>query len=300
MKRRLRRGTLIAVAGFLALFGLRLAYGFWSYPQEGPTPATVGTGELQSGRKNYASSKLSRGGTPGPSTTFDQKYERVAEAALSTPRFAEDEEEIRSIVKHHEGLIQAEQASGLAPARSLRLVVGVDPRRFDELVAALGGAATLTRLELRKTDKTNDYLQLKATRRSLEKSMAALTRLQEIGGALSSLIELEGRILEREKEIQEMGVQLGEFDEEYELCTVDVTLKEQGLAAAVPGWPQRVKVAFEWSLLRYLLFVGVLALGALFTLLALLIADKLGAIRTLIRVAGDPGSSRPLRGSAQT
>lgn len=298
MKQSLRRGMLLLVCGFLVLFGLRLAYGFWSHP-EPPTFSPAGTADdFQLERKNYASSKHARTTkAPGSAATFDQKYERIADASLSSSHFAEDEEKLRAMVRDHEGLIQAEHKSGLEPTRSLRLVVGVDPSRFDDMVAALDGAGTLTRIELRKTDKTNDYHQLQASRRSLEKSRAALTALKDGGGRLAEQVELEEKILATEKQIQDIGVQLGEFDEENEFCTVKITLTELTTAvAAGPGWPQRIKVAFEWTLVRYLLLLGALATGAFFVLLSLLIADKIGAIRALVRAAmteRSPASGAP-------
>lgn len=285
LARRLRRGLLLLGAGFVVLFGLRLAYGLWSHP-DAPTYQTAGaTDPVLLDRKNYASAKHARTKAPGAAATFDQKYERVAEASLSSSRFAEDEEELRSLVRSYEGLIQAEQRSGLSPRRSLRLVIGVDPSRFDEMVASLSAVGRLTRIELSKTDKTNDYHQLQASRRSLESSRAALRELKNGGGGLAEQIQLEEKILATEKEIQAIGVQLGEFDEENEFCTVKVTLTEQAAAVAGPGWPQRIKVAFEWTLVRYALLVGLLAVGALFVLMTLLIADKVGAIRALVRAS---------------
>jgi len=289
MRRRVRRGVLFLVAGFVVLFSLRLAYGFWSYPDD-PANVPVGvTDEFQLERKNYASEKRARKNVPGAAATFDQKYERVADASLRSYHFTDDEAALRATVQTYEGLVQAEQKSGLEPVRSLRLVVGVDPSRFDEMVAALDGVGTPTRLDLRKTDKTNDYHQLQASRRSLEKSKTALIGLKDGGGRLSEQIQLEEKILETEKQIQAMGVQLGEFDEENEFCTVKVTLVEQaGEVAAGPSWPQRIKVAFEWTTIRYLLLLISLAMGSFFVLMFLLIADKLGAIRTLVRATLDP------------
>jgi hypothetical protein len=61
---------------------------------------------------------------------------------------------------------------------------------------------------------------------------------------------VQNRLTEIEERIQELGVELGEFDSQNELCTVKLTLRET--ARAVSGsWSRRIIDAVEWTSIRY-------------------------------------------------
>jgi hypothetical protein len=125
-----------------------------------------------------------------------------------------------------------------------------------------------------KTDKTNEYLQLNAKRISLEKTRNSLLDLKGRSGRIDEFIGLENRILEMEAQLQELGVQLGDYDETNEFCSVRFSMIEKGSSKI--SMAQRVKVALEWSL-KYWCF---LTLGLLFasvtSLVTLKIAESMG------------------------
>jgi hypothetical protein len=73
---------------------------------------------------------------------------------------------------------------------------------------------------------------------------------------------VQNRLTEIEERTQELGVSLGEFDSQNELCTVKLTLIET-TAAAPTSWGRRIIDALEWASFRYAL-AGIGFLGLVF------------------------------------
>ena len=284
-------------AGFVVLLVLRVGYGYFRHPDE---PRSMGAvEEFEWGSRNYASTKFEKGGSgrdalSPPEGGIDQKYERIAELAVGTHSFADDHARVRAAIESHQALVQFERSGGLERARSVHLAIGVDPERFDQLVAELQAIGSVERIQVHKVDKTNDYRQLQANRLALEKARTSLIALQGKGGSIEELVRLEEKILATEREIQELGVQLGEFDEENEMCTVKLTLTERVPATAAPiPFAHRLKVAFEWTVVHYcyLLICGLVGLVALFFLL--LVIEKTRAITAVVKRLQTSDGSAP-------
>lgn len=273
------RWILAGGAGLMfALFLLRLVYSFAApaSPEELNAGALCSIGTEQAEVKNYASVRLERVAPAGQGAAplvTDQKYERVASIGSVASDFDADEARIRAIVKAAGALIQTERRTGMPGARCLYLTIGAPPEKFDETVEAVRAVGSLLRFEIVKTDKTNEYRELRAKRESLEKMRAALLLLKARPGKIEEYVELEDRILKIESEIQALGVNLGEFDAENEFCTVQFSLAESG---GVPGG----------SILNHLVdsvvwtagWGTLIAFGVLFFTLSLQIGVKLLAL----------------------
>jgi hypothetical protein len=276
MKRRLIRGVLWLGAGFVVLFGLRLGYGYLAHPTEstGADHYQVPS-SFEFAEKNYASrqGKSAGGGAPASG----QKYEKIADIRARTGEFEPAEARLRQTTARFEGLIQYERKQGLAGERLLHLAVGVDPARFDDYIAEVRGIGELSFLHIEKHDKTNDFKELEAQRQSLEETRVALADLKGRGGSIDEQVALEERILAVRERIQALAIQLGEFDDENEFCTVKVALAETRApvaAAGIPIW-HRAKVAFEWSVQFYLRLLGILLCGALLILVLVVVLERL-------------------------
>jgi hypothetical protein len=76
--------------------------------------------------------------------------------------------------------------------------------------------------------------------------------LQASNGSVDERIHVQNRLTEIEESIQKLGVSLGEFDSQNELCTVKLTLKEARKPAS-RSWATRVLDALEWTAIRYAL-----------------------------------------------
>ncbi len=238
-----KRVGVICAGIFLGLFVLRLAY---TLSAGEPERAEAAGESFEFARKNYASEKQAVSNKDALMLS-SQKYEKVATLSSRSSQFESDEKKLRQSVAEFKGVIQFEQNSGLPGRRILHVAVGVHPDRFDDIIASLRGIGRLTGIHVNKTDKTSDYKDLNAKRISLEKYRAGLLALKGRNGKIEELISLEQKILEIEKEIQEKGVQLGEFDAENEFCTVKFSLYEGG--ASGKGFLRKTFDAFEWAVL---------------------------------------------------
>ena len=276
------RGLIVLGIGFIALFGLRLGYGFLTTPpgdttiDNFSTPYNGGFGSDQLFvHNNYASTKKTKTWKSEgqvKTATVDQKYEKVATMTSATKQFDEDEQKLRQTVKDYDALIQYEQSSGMKGDRNLFLTIGVDPDKFDQIIVDLREIGKLTSIQINKTDKTNEFLNLQAQITTLEKTRESLISLKSRSGAIRELVDLENQILDVERQLQNLGVSLGDFDKENEFCTVKMTLSEYRVTV-IEGvsFLYRVRVAFSWSARWY----GTFIVGFLFSAFSVWLAYEI-------------------------
>ncbi len=283
MKKTLIKYVSVILAGYLILFAFRLTYGYLNISEQAfqniINEFAVNT---RSAVRNYASEKMTLKNekqlqvNANPNISVDQKYEKVASLASKTANFGFDEAALRKCINDSSALVQFEQNSGLADNRRLHLIIGVQPEKFDFLISEINKIGTIVSIEVNKIDKTSEYKSLKANRMSLEKSRASLENLRKLNGSVQEMIELEGKILENEQAMQKLGVQLKEFDEECEFCTVKFTLAEyKDTRKAEISLMHRVKVAFEWSVVYYVYFLAMVFMALLISLVLIIIVGKL-------------------------
>ena len=168
---------------------------------------------------------------PGHPLGDVQRYEKIASLTQRSNDFESDKAKIDGAIADYKGIIQLERSTGLPGRRVPSLGIGIPPDNFDAFIStalAIGHTVSITTV---KNDKTNEYLKLRAKRTSLEKSRAALDALQGSGGSVDERIHVQSQLSEVEEKIQELGVSLGDFDSQNELCTVKLTLAESAPAA---------------------------------------------------------------------
>lgn len=263
MKKRL----LILLLAFLALWGLRLGYGYLSKPNgqiqttQSEFDSPIESFNLE--RKNYASSKMKAAPSGQVAlTAVDQKYEKVGTLTSVSPVYDQDEKALYELIKQEQLMIQFEQRAGLQPARQLNIALGVIPDKFDSTIEALRKIGDLKSIQIDKNDKTNEYKKLEAERISLQKAREALLELRQKDANTGELISLTNQLLEVEKQIQALGVSLGDFDANNEFCTVKFSLKERRADKVLQiSFLKRAKVALEWAVGVYFMFWLVLFLG---------------------------------------
>lgn len=270
----LRKTIFWLAALFVFLFVARLIYGYY-YPGTARNNGVtlLGSDDFSVSRKNYASEKIKGESAPQqqqqPSFSQSQKYEKVATLRSKSSQFEADDARLKAMVKGFGAVIQYEQNTGNTGQRSLNLLIGVKPERFDSFYIEIQKIGQILSKSITKTDKTNEYLQLNAKRISLEKTRNALLELKSRGGQIDEYIGLENRILEIEGQLQDLGVQIGDYDEENEFCTVRFSMYE-GESSEI-SLAQRLKVAFEWTAKYYALMM----LGLIFGLVAALVLQTI-------------------------
>lgn len=275
----LKKRLLILLLAFLTLWALRLGYGYLTKPNgqiqvvQAEFDANIESFTVE--RKNYASSKMKVEPSVGQAalTAVDQKYEKVGTLTSLSQNYDQEEKALYDLIKQEQIMIQFEQRAGLVPARQLNIALGVVPDKFDSTIEALRKIGELKSIQIDKNDKTNEYKKLEAERLSLEKARATLLELRQKDASTADLISLTNQLLDVEKQIQALGVSLGDFDANNEFCTVKFSLKERRADKIVSiSFLQRAKIALEWTAGVYFMFwlVLFLGLGALWLLLSLI------------------------------
>ena len=279
---------------FVILFACRLGYGYYTTPnvvqkrsaRERIPAASEHFVSASSAKKNYASEQYTNkapvvtgsGSTALPSPTLDQKYEKTATLTSATKSFERDEQAIRSEVEARDAIVQFEQSrgDGKAKDRILQLMIGVQPEKFDDFCQAMQGIGRLESIEVTKTDKTNEFLGLQAQRESLENTRAALAELKKMTGKVDEFVNLQYKILDIDGQLQALGVQLGDYDELNEFCTVRVTLYEDyDIFSYPPQLVRRLLIAFTWTVKYGLALCASFAFFSMFLFFALRIGEAI-------------------------
>ncbi|MDB5281572.1 MAG: hypothetical protein JWO06_647 [Bacteroidota bacterium] len=260
-KEKLWRGVIFLLLVFVALFIFRFIYTYTD-PGSDAGDDYVGSfsGEFQSSRKNYASdsykySKQTESKAAMSTVSVEQKYEKVATLKSKTDKFEEAEKAIRKTVENFEAIIQFEKNAGNKGNRMVHMSIGVPPAAFDSFVTKVKTIGKIQSISIEKTDKTSEYKNLNAKRLSLETVRASLLELKKQNGKIDEFISLQDKILEVEQQLQDIGVQLGDFSAENEFCTVNFSLVEGKFVSA--SVTHRVKVSLEWTINFYLKLLAI-------------------------------------------
>lgn len=282
-KRKLKKGIVYLTLSFIALFLFRLAYGYTTTISSNDQNTTFFQ-EISSGRVNYASKKYkisTNANAAQGMVSVDQKYEKIATINTRSSEFEKEHKLLNQAIKGKDAIIQFEQNSGNKGNRRLQLLIGVQPEKFDELYVSLSKIGKVESKEITKKDKTNEYKQLNAKKESLLKIRTSLIELKTKGGKIEEYINLENRILSIEEELQGLGVQLGNYDEENEFCTIKFSLIE-GVENKI-SLMHRIKVALDWTVSSYFQLIMILFFITGFVYLILLIVDKLNLFNSIIK-----------------
>ena len=284
-KKRILRTVFWFALLFVLFFFFRLLYG---YSNPGSRyDAYSGNIDFFSGinnlRKNYASEKIYNNvSTQAGDDVFNsQKYEKTATVSSTTSEFSNDDTLIRQLTGRFDGSIQYETSLGKKGSRELHLSIGVRPAVFDSFYRAVQAIGDLRSTTISKVDKTNEYRQLNAKKASLEQTLTSLNELKNKAGAIGDYVSLHDKILEVETQLQELGVDLGNFNSENEFCTLRFSLFE-GSARKTITFFQRVTIALEWTIKYYAVFIVALAGVLLCAFLLLLIIDRLKLLTAVV------------------
>ncbi|QHS62212.1 DUF4349 domain-containing protein [Chitinophaga agri] len=279
---------------FSILFIFRFIYGYVATDTRSTGDYSVDFFESISDlRKNYASEKVQYKGyqhtagsvnpPPSAAATPSQKYEKTASVKSKSSHFEEDAKQLANQTTSFKAIIQYEQALGLKGSRELHLMIGVNPEAFDSFYLAIQKIGVIKSTQITKVDKTNEYRQLNAQKASLLKTLESLNELKSKPGPITDLVSLHDKILETEGKLQDLGVELGNFDTENEFCTVRVSLYEGATEKKQISMIHRVRVTLEWTIhyYTYLVFaaVGILCGAFIF----LVIIDKLKLISKIAK-----------------
>lgn len=282
-------GLLVCGIGFLLLFLIRFGYelNHPTYSLNDFSNQYSSWERFEYKVRNVASSKMILQDA-GRSYNVDQKYQKIADINTSSYNFEKDEQRIRSAITKYKALIQFENNSGLPGKRAIQMAIGVPPHEFDNIIPELKKIGHLQSISINKVDKTNEFKELKGKRQSLEQTRAALLALKLKGGKIDEFVNLENRILEIEEQIQNLGVQLGDYDATNEFCTVKIVLIEKALRIKT-SVVQKTISALEWTIKYYFLFILTIFIAGLTILIGLSAFEKL---KSVLDIGGKAESSK--------
>ncbi|GAB3636393.1 hypothetical protein GCM10027422_19830 [Hymenobacter arcticus] len=266
------------------LFVFRLLYGYVATNTgRGDAYSDDFFSSIENLRKNYASEKFAlKSGDVQVSARVasNQKFEKTASVKSKTSEFIPDEKLIKEKTQAYKAVIQYEQNLGQPGNRQIHLLIGVAPAMFDKFYQDIQQIGAIKATEITKVDKTNEYRQLNAKKVSIEKTLQSLNELKSKGGQIADFVALNDKILEIEEKLQELGVELGNFDAENEFCTVKFSLYEGATEKSI-SLIHRLKVALEWTV-KYFAILVFASLGlSVTTFVLLLLADKLKLLAAL-------------------
>lgn len=211
------------------------------------------------GMRNFTKVKVQQ--APDSKIYTTQTYEKIASMYNNTADFEKDEQKLRGIIKEQQAVVQKEDSSGLAGSRRTEMSIGVLPDNFDGTVEKLRKIGKITSFSVTKTDKTGEYAELKAKKAALEETKRSLMALKSRNGKIDELINLENRIYELNKEMQGLGLQIGEFESATDFCTVRITLQETGGVSW--AWVYNLIDSMGWALIKELIIIVIIFFGLL-------------------------------------
>jgi len=282
---RLKKLILFLALGFVLLFLFRLGHGYTKKVNQGVSDSSF-LNNLTNVRNNYATKSYKVKSNPANQSAtqsanqVDQKYEKIADIKTKSSKFDNEEKTIRSNIEQNDGIIQFEQKAGNKGYRRLNLIIGVPPEKFDTLYHQLIRVGIVQSKQITKKDKTNEFKELKAKKNSLTQIRNSLIELKSKGGKIEEFVNLENRILDIEQQLQALGVNLGDFDEENEFCTVKLSLIE-GKVRTI-SLTHRIIVALEWTIKTYMGILATLFFITLFSYIILLCIEKLKILERII------------------
>ena len=268
---------------FFIMFLFRLTYGYMTVPNGNSYDYLSDFfSSLNDVRKNYATEKHIKSSDIQYQATSasSQKYEKTATIKSKTSKFEEDTKATKDQCKTFEGVIQYEQNTGNSGSQELHLMIGIHPNKFEDFYQEILKIGSIKAKKIIKIDKTNEYRELNAQKASLQKTLTSLNELKNKGGAISDFVSLHDKILEIERQMQGIGVELGNFDTENEFCTVLFSLYEGSTEKKI-SFIQRAKVALEWTIQYYLTLIFALLGMAVTVFVLLLIIDKLKLMKII-------------------
>ncbi len=254
---------------FIAVFLLRWAYEFFFTSRDILLPGSALNTNFRLMDEvvvtNYVSDKIVQKSAQGQSVTLDQKYAQTANMSASTSEFSRDNAALRQTIAEQEAVVQSENLSGLPGAQRLAMTIGVAPERFDALVERIRAIGTVHSFGVFKEDKTGAYRKLLAEQETLNKTRASYLAIKEMGGDIKDLLLLEEKILEVEKSLQDLGVNIDLYAEEQSFCTINFTLSEtKAETISVRFLLGCAQSAFFWTLGAFALFTLMLCMAWVF------------------------------------
>jgi hypothetical protein len=194
-------------------------------------------------------------------------FAKEARMRTLTANFEADENICRSAVNRHEALIRIEKMEGLKPDRILQLVIRVPESKFDGLTKDLRNIGKINSFQVSKEDKSEEVKKLLVEKNSLNEYKNSLVSLRKAAGKVEEFLNLEGKIQEIQKKLEELDANIGGFSGKESFNNISFDLAENINFYVDPNaYPlsSRIVDALLWTVQYYFLILLLFAvIGAL-------------------------------------
>lgn len=239
-----------------------------------PTPFLFSAPSFSDARSLTANNikQIGLAGTPLP-MVLDQPaadgiriFEKRARLAARSSSFETDAAQVRAVVTEQKATVLQEKSGGIEPERHIHMEISVAPDAFDGLLARLKSIGILHSIDVQQSDRTADFRKLNAQRQSLKKYLESILKLR--GGnnpTIDDALKLEQKIKDIERDLQDVGVQLGDFLGKESYYQIDIAMREfQSGDKLDPtfNWSKRIFHGLGWEIAWWFAGMAVIAMIA--------------------------------------
>lgn len=213
---------------------------------EAPAPAEQAEYESAGSSFNFDNSIMQPG--------VNRKIIYEGEIEARTKRFDEDLSTILTKLKVYGGYQQKASVSGTKPekwqdiGRSAILVLRVPSKHFDDFMNVLKGLGETVSTSVNGRDVSEEYFDTQSRLKTLRTQKARLEALLEKAATLEDIIEIENAIENTTTRIEDLEIQLRNYDSLIDFSIVTVYLTEvndlQTVKPADKSLGERISTAF--------------------------------------------------------
>lgn len=181
-----------------------------------------------------------------------QLFEKRAQIGCRSQDFQADESKLRSQLALHKAIVFFEKSEGTAPRRKLYIELNVPPEQFESLVAGVKTIGHLESILVQQRDRTSEFRKLQSQRRTMRSHLDAIVKLRDRPmTSLDDALKLENKIIDIERDLQNVGVQMGDLAAKESYFHVDMSLIEYqpgGRLDPTYTWPQRIALGLFFAI----------------------------------------------------
>lgn len=164
-----------------------------------------------------------------PDAESGRKIIYTAYLEIETQNYDAANETLRAALDEAGGHVEESSESGAQGERYARYVMRVPAAQYAAFLAAAGEAGSVAHQSEQAEDITREYVDTEARLETLRAQRDRLEELAEQAGTLEDLLTIEEHLADVQYQIESYTAQQRAMDDQVDLCTVEVTLREVAL-----------------------------------------------------------------------
>lgn len=170
--------------------------------------------------------------------TTERRVIRQAEMTLETGSLEDAVDEASAVAEQNGGYVE-QALTGSDEPRTARLVLRVPADRFDDALEALAKLGQVGHRAVTGRDVTEEYVDLAARVRNLQREEARLLDLYARGDRIPDLLAVEERVAAVREKIERVQGRMQYLDHNADLARIDLDLRERKKQSSLPAWYPR-------------------------------------------------------------